>query len=122
MSRPLVILLSILFVSLLAYFWNEASQPTSSPTLEPPAEISEKPLSPLQYVGGKTCTTCHAHESQRWEKSHHDLAMQEANEATVLGDFNNTTLTLISANPNVIALSIPSKIACNLVLPVIKLN
>jgi tetratricopeptide (TPR) repeat protein len=93
MSRPFVILLSILFVSLLAYFWNEASQPTSSPTLEPPAEISETPLPPLQYVGAKNCSLCHAHESQRWENSHHDLAMQEANEATVLGDFNNTTFT-----------------------------
>ncbi|MGV7228772.1 MAG: tetratricopeptide repeat protein [Nitrospirales bacterium] len=93
MSRPFVILLGILFIGILAYFWNEASQPTSSPTLEPPAEISEKPLPPLQYVGGKTCTTCHAHESQLWEKSHHDLAMQEANEATVLGNFNNATFT-----------------------------
>ena len=62
-------------------------------TLEPPAEMPEKPLPPLQFMGSKACTTCHAHESQLWENSHHDLAMQEANEATVLGNFNNTTLT-----------------------------
>ncbi len=93
MSRPFVILLSILFISILAYFWNETSQPTSSPTLEPPAESSAKPLPPLQYVGGKACTACHAHESQLWKNSHHALAMQEANEATVLGNFNNTTFS-----------------------------
>jgi len=93
MSRFFIILLSILFIGLLGYFGNKAFQPTSSQAPEPPAEISEKPLSPLQYVGGKTCTTCHAHQSQLWEKSHHDLAMQEANEVTVLGNFNNATLT-----------------------------
>ena len=93
MSRFFVILVSILFIGLLAYFGNEAFQPTSPQTLEPPAKISEKPLPPLQYVGGKTCITCHAHESQLWENSHHDLAMQEANERTVLGNFNNATFT-----------------------------
>ena len=91
MSRFFVILVSLLFIGLLTYFGNKAFQPTSSQTLEPPVEISEKPLPPLQYVGGKTCTTCHAHESQLWENSHHDLAMQKANEATVLGNFNNAT-------------------------------
>lgn len=94
MSRLFVILGSILFIGILAYFWNEASQPTPPPqTVEPPAKISEKPLPALQYIGGKTCATCHAHESQLWKHSHHDLAMQEANESTVLGNFSNATFT-----------------------------
>jgi len=41
------------------------------------------------YVGDKTCTTCHQTEVDLWKGSHHDLAMQIANESTVLGNFNN---------------------------------
>ena len=39
------------------------------------------------YVGGAVCASCHAEEAERWRGSHHDLAMQEASPATVLGDF-----------------------------------
>ncbi|MBK1731839.1 tetratricopeptide repeat protein [Thiococcus pfennigii] len=41
------------------------------------------------FVGGARCATCHAEETARWRGSHHDLAMQEATEATVLGDFDD---------------------------------
>ncbi len=41
-----------------------------------------------QYVGEEACQACHSKEFQEWQGSHHDLAMQEANESTVLGDFN----------------------------------
>ena len=39
------------------------------------------------YVGRAQCATCHAEETARWRGSHHDLAMQEATEESVLGDF-----------------------------------
>ena len=42
------------------------------------------------YVGGDTCGACHEAESRAWQGSHHDLAMQAADESTVLGDFDNT--------------------------------
>ncbi|HWM90847.1 MAG TPA: tetratricopeptide repeat protein [Thermoanaerobaculia bacterium] len=45
------------------------------------------------FVGRQTCATCHAEEDRLWQGSHHDLAMQEATEATVLGDFGGATLT-----------------------------
>ncbi len=41
------------------------------------------------YVGSQTCIECHTEAYTKWEGSHHDLAMQIANDATVLGDFNN---------------------------------
>lgn len=41
------------------------------------------------FVGGKVCASCHQEEYKLWSGSHHDLAMQEANEKTVLGDFND---------------------------------
>ena len=44
------------------------------------------------YVGDKACTACHEQEVKEWKGSHHDLAMMEANEKSVLGDFNNATL------------------------------
>lgn len=43
------------------------------------------------YVGNETCKSCHEKEHQQWQGSHHDLAMQEADEKSVLGDFNQTT-------------------------------
>jgi Flp pilus assembly protein TadD len=50
------------------------------------------PPSP-QFVGGKVCAACHMKEYEAWRGSDHALAMQEANEQTVLGNFNNSRLT-----------------------------
>lgn len=44
-----------------------------------------------QYVGRAQCAACHAEENARWTGSHHDLAMQEATDASVLGDFNDVS-------------------------------
>jgi len=43
---------------------------------------------PLQYVGAAACGQCHAQAFAAWQGSHHRLAMQEATEQSVLGDFN----------------------------------
>jgi tetratricopeptide (TPR) repeat protein len=45
------------------------------------------------YVGDKSCKNCHQEAYKDWKGSHHDLAMQIANENTVLGDFNGTDFT-----------------------------
>jgi len=45
------------------------------------------------FVGGANCTSCHAKEAQAWRGSHHDLAMQEASGAAVLGNFDNAKFT-----------------------------
>jgi tetratricopeptide (TPR) repeat protein len=42
-----------------------------------------------EYVGRASCSSCHEEEDARWVGSHHDLAMQEATESTVLGDFDD---------------------------------
>jgi predicted CXXCH cytochrome family protein len=41
------------------------------------------------YSDSTRCAACHPQQHQRWQGSHHDLAMAEANEDTVLGDFDN---------------------------------
>jgi hypothetical protein len=39
------------------------------------------------YVGREACVRCHEEQVREWTGSQHDLAMQEANEKTVLGNF-----------------------------------
>ena len=46
-------------------------------------------LSPPAFVGGQKCAECHKSEYDKWRGSHHDLAMDEANDATVLGNFDD---------------------------------
>jgi tetratricopeptide (TPR) repeat protein len=45
------------------------------------------------YVGRAQCARCHQAQDTAWQGSHHDLAMQEATAATVLGDFAGATFT-----------------------------
>ena len=56
----------------------------------PPAEPA--PEGPATFVGSAACQSCHEPEFQQWLGSHHELAMQEATAATVLGDFSDVTL------------------------------
>lgn len=44
---------------------------------------------PAKFVDEANCAGCHAAQHQAWTGSHHDLAMQEATEQSVLGDFTN---------------------------------
>ena len=46
-----------------------------------------------QYIDSATCAECHPLEAQGWTGSHHDLAMQPADAASVLGDFDDATFT-----------------------------
>ena len=46
-------------------------------------------VGPNTYVGSKNCIDCHKDAFNEWKGSHHDLAMQVANDSTILGDFNN---------------------------------
>ncbi|MDG4603305.1 MAG: multiheme c-type cytochrome [Defluviicoccus sp.] len=45
------------------------------------------------FVGSTACGTCHQGEMAAWHNSHHDLAMAEATEQSVLGDFDGATFT-----------------------------
>jgi Flp pilus assembly protein TadD len=48
---------------------------------------------PASFVGAQACAGCHAAETQAWHGSQHSQAMQEATPATVLGDFDNASIT-----------------------------
>ena len=72
--RQSACLLSVLFV---AQLYGAPPQLTSAPG----------------YVGSTICAQCHQAEFEGWQNSHHDLAMQEPAQNTVLGDFNNATFS-----------------------------
>lgn len=58
-------------------FWNQPEVARTADTTPP------------TYIGRAACAECHAAQQASWTGSHHDLAMQEATAATVLGDFND---------------------------------
>jgi tetratricopeptide (TPR) repeat protein len=47
----------------------------------------------VNYIGRERCKDCHQKEYDAWLGSHHDKAMDVANDSTVLGDFNNSEFT-----------------------------
>ena len=55
------------------------------------AQITSSPT-PI-YVGKEQCATCHAQEAEAWSHSDHALAMQEASDKSVLGNFNDPKFT-----------------------------
>lgn len=75
------------FCRLVAFTYVVALAACSS---EKPA--SEATVSQPQFIGSQSCESCHQAEIDRWQGSHHQLAMQKANAGTVLGDFNDVTV------------------------------
>jgi len=53
--------------------------------LAPPADLAVR----ADFVGSAACRDCHAQETRAWTGSDHDLAMQPADESSVLGDFDD---------------------------------
>lgn len=46
-----------------------------------------------KFIGVESCKSCHATEHKDWTQSHHFMAMQPANDSTVVGDFDNKVYT-----------------------------
>jgi Tfp pilus assembly protein PilF len=53
-----------------------------------PAATEAPANSAAGFVSSDKCAQCHKGEYDRWKGSHHDLAMDRATDATVLGDFD----------------------------------
>ncbi|MCD4721710.1 MAG: tetratricopeptide repeat protein [Desulfobacula sp.] len=54
---------------------------------QPNQDIQKSPV----FVGRETCKDCHRNEYEKWQNSHHDRAMDIADNSTVLGNFNDIT-------------------------------
>ena len=67
---------------------RSGEQPTEQSTQQPgqqPGQIA------TGFIGRDACIDCHQEQHGSFQNSHHDLAMQPATEATVLGDFDNAS-------------------------------
>jgi Flp pilus assembly protein TadD len=51
------------------------------------------PREAATFVGRQACAACHAEQDKGWRGSDHDLAMQPADERSMLGDFGDATFT-----------------------------
>src|SRR5215471_20145014 len=70
----------VLGIAALIFEWTRARLSSASETTK---------SVPVAYAGGKVCGECHAKELEAWRGSDHDLAMQVADDKTVLGNFAN---------------------------------
>ena len=88
MKKLLILpLIGLLLIAGIYYFFSRRDRKNTA------TRPSAMALSPAQYVGTETCAGCHADQETDWKGSHHDLAMQPADETTVLGNFADATFT-----------------------------
>jgi predicted CXXCH cytochrome family protein len=71
--------------------WRSGAFRGSAPAVveEPGAAGPVVAAEAARYVGSAACARCHEAESKAWQGSQHALAMQVADEHTVLGDFDD---------------------------------
>ena len=56
--------------------------------------ISENDLATPKFIGNSSCAECHEVAFENWKGSDHDKAMDHATDSSVLGDFNDATITV----------------------------
>jgi hypothetical protein len=61
--------------------------------VEEPEPVQIKLPEKAEFIERKTCIECHEEQYKEWVGSHHDMAMDAANDETVIGDFNNSAFT-----------------------------
>ncbi len=96
-ARTLALLGVVLLLAALAggYWVREQREPSglSGPPASPTARAARRSARAKPgFVGSAACSNCHRTEYQHWTGSHHQLAMQPATDATVLGNFNHATV------------------------------
>lgn len=72
----------------LTWLYYDSIGKQASVSLKPSAS-NESSAEEHAFVGRAVCAGCHAEQDGLWQGSHHDLAMQEVDEQTVLGDFQD---------------------------------
>jgi tetratricopeptide (TPR) repeat protein len=80
-------LAGLVLLALIAWYaYSTRPQDESASTPGAPTAAAEP-----AYVGSASCAQCHAAEVKSWQASQHAVAMQHADERTVLGDFSDAT-------------------------------
>ncbi|MDH3999475.1 MAG: tetratricopeptide repeat protein, partial [Desulfuromonadales bacterium] len=60
---------------------------------KPRPALPDEEVQAAAFVGSEKCRSCHQSAFDKWRGSHHDLAMAQADESSVLGDFNDASFT-----------------------------
>jgi predicted CXXCH cytochrome family protein len=81
-----ILLLTVLLAAAVGYRWLARPEPAPVAAVAPNAAPAA-PLPVPDFVGRAACSRCHNQQDRLWQGSHHDLAMQEADAQSVLGDF-----------------------------------
>lgn len=71
---------------------SEQASPVSDKTTKSVSKSTESGSS-ATYIGSEACVDCHSAEVEAWQGSHHDMAMKHATDDSVLGNFDNQTIT-----------------------------
>ncbi|MEC3907626.1 tetratricopeptide repeat protein [Tamlana sp. 2201CG12-4] len=77
---------------IIALFFSCGKKKTNYVSVSNPTEdvfTSTKDIPDNHFLGDQKCKECHTSEFKTWEGSHHDKAMQEVSDSTVLGNFDN---------------------------------
>lgn len=84
------LLILILVAAIAALLYRQ-----SRPPVDAPPSVAAVPAArpAATFVDETSCAGCHAEQAQAWHGSHHDLAMQEPTDATVLGNFDDASFT-----------------------------
>lgn len=74
----------------------QSKKEESSDNKKATSSVKDKQIDTISiaFVKNETCVECHPVQFKEWTGSHHDLAMQEATDLTVRGNFNNVSLKL----------------------------
>ncbi|WP_248723636.1 tetratricopeptide repeat protein [Seonamhaeicola sp. ML3] len=83
----------VLFVFFTSFFSCNEKKPSYVDAKDGDVFVSDHLIPDSNFLGDKVCAECHKGESEEWEGSHHDKAMQVADKNTVIGNFNDTTFT-----------------------------
>ena len=88
------LLAALLLLVTLVIWYRVQLLPTVRPAPEAVAPTAPAAATPekvaARLVDEGQCAGCHTEQAKAWWGSHHQLAMQDASEASVLGDFNDT--------------------------------
>jgi predicted CXXCH cytochrome family protein len=88
---PFLIVLLALIACGLFYLSQRKPDPVAlTPPVPAVNPVEPVPPPPSTFVNEQACAGCHSAQVKDWQGSHHQLAMQVANDETVLGNFNNT--------------------------------
>jgi len=84
-----LIIAAVIVVALGYLYYRHTSLETLTAVKPQSSKDKYRDSTSLNFVGARVCAECHKPEYESWLRSHHGLAMQEADERTVLGDFGD---------------------------------